>query len=147
MQQNRAKKGNGSAITSSEGANWQGMLIALISESLFAKIIVALIVVYYVAAAIGPMIADVETEWHGWFPTMRLKQDPTKCLWISGNSTGNDCDFDVVATQLEVMQGGIIQHIPCMGSLCRIPARANGPLVSPPEMTIIRVIAAKRGTS
>ncbi len=126
--------------------SWQGKLIGYFERSLFAKAIVTLVVIYYVVAVVGAAVGVFDLEWHGVFPVAQVKSDPLKCLWISGGQTGNSCDFDVVATELQVTQGGVVRNVPCTGSLCLLPAHSSGPLVAPPGVTINRVLAARKAS-
>ncbi|WP_308142555.1 hypothetical protein [Burkholderia pseudomallei] len=119
-------------------------IISLIKESLFAKVILGLAVAYYLAAVIGPVTGKVDTTWYQWFPVVSVHQNPAECLWIKDQQTGNSCDFAVTATELEVVQNGITQNVPCSGPLCTLPAHSQGPIVAPAGVTINKVLAARR---
>jgi hypothetical protein len=50
--------------------SWQGTVLRYVSQSLYAKVIIALIVIYYVVAVVGAAVGRFNLEWHGVFPTV-----------------------------------------------------------------------------
>jgi hypothetical protein len=50
--------------------SWQGAVLRYVSQSLYAKVIIALIVIYYVVAVVGAAVGRFNLEWHGVFPTV-----------------------------------------------------------------------------
>ncbi|WP_321958141.1 hypothetical protein [Paraburkholderia bannensis] len=53
--------------------NWQTAALRYLAKSLFAKAIVALVVIYYVVAVVGAAVGKFDLEWRGFFPIVTVK--------------------------------------------------------------------------
>ncbi|CAN7790387.1 hypothetical protein LJR034_009052 [Caballeronia sp. LjRoot34] len=58
--------------------SWQGAVLRYVAQSLYAKIIIALIVIYYVVAVVGAAVGRFNLTWHGVFPIVVISNGPDR---------------------------------------------------------------------
>lgn len=124
-----------------------------IRESWYAKTILGVVVAYYALAVVGPFSGRIQTTWSGVFPIITVKSTPPPpgevvgCIWIDNAKglTGNNCDFRVKVTSVDAIDANQNhQTIACDEPTCVFQAHQRSTLLSPPGLTIVKVLSAEK---